>query len=61
MFGAASFNDGPQLGMTIGDVLIGVQTSANSTTPFCYMGVLVTSLGSTSFTLSTATISSTAV
>ena len=61
VFGAATFNDGVALGMTIGDVLIGVQTSANSTTPFCYMGVLVTSIGSTSFMMSTAAISSTAV
>ena len=61
VFGAATFNDGVALGMTMGDVLIGVQTSAASTSPFVYMGALVSSAGSTSFTLSTATISSTAV
>lgn len=61
VFGAATFNDGYALGMSPGDVLIGVQTSADSTAPFVYIGALVTSAGSTSFTLSTATISSTAV
>ena len=60
VIGAASFNDGYALGMTIGDVLIGVLTSANSTAPFVYIGALATSLGSTSFTMSTATLSSTA-
>lgn len=58
---AAFFNDGPALGMTIGDVMIGVYSSAYSTTPYIYLGVLVTSYGSTSFTLSSNIITSTAV
>ncbi len=60
VIGAATFNDGVALGMTIGDFLIGVQTSANSTSPFVYIGALVTSAGSTSFTVSTSCLSSTA-
>lgn len=59
--GAATFNDGPALGMSPGDILIGVQTSADSTAPFFYIGVLVTSAASTSFTLSSSYLSSTAV
>lgn len=58
---AAFFNDGVALGMTIGDVLIGVYSSAYSTSPYLYAGVLVTSAGSTSFTLSSNIITSTAV
>lgn len=57
---AGFFNDGTALGMSIGDVLIGVYSTAQSTAPFVYIGALVTSAGSTSFTMSTATLSSTA-
>lgn len=57
--GAGAFNDGPALGMSIGDVLIGVKTSAASTSPVLYFGVLVTSAGSTSFCLSSNVLTST--
>lgn len=57
---AATFNDGVALGMQRGDVLIAVKTTAGSTTPFVAIGVLVTSGGSTSFTLSSSLLSSTA-
>lgn len=56
---AGFFNDGPQLGMKLGDVLIGIYSTANSTTPIAYMGVLVSSAGSTSFTLATLAMTST--
>lgn len=55
-----AINDGVALGMSLGDVLIGVQTTAASTNPFCYMGVLVTSAGATGFTLSSSVLTSTA-
>lgn len=58
---SAAFNDGPALGMTIGDVLIGVKTTAASTAPVIYFGVLVTSAGSTGFGLSSNVLTSTAV
>jgi len=58
---AAFFNDGVALGMSAGDVLIGVYSTAASTAPYIYAGVLVTSVGSTSFALSSNIITSTAV
>lgn len=57
---SGTFNDGVALGMTMGDVIICVKTTAGSTTPFVALGVLVSSLGSTSFTLSSSLLSSTA-
>lgn len=57
--GAAAFGDGVALGMSIGDVLIGVKTTAASTAPVLYFGVLVTSAGSTSFCLSSNVLTST--
>lgn len=59
--GAASINDGVALGMSIGDILFGVTTTACSTAPIFYAGVLVTSAASTSFCLSSNVITSTAV
>lgn len=59
--GAASINDGVALGMSIGDILIGVTSTAASTSPIAFMGVLVTSAGSTSFCLSSNVLTSTAV
>lgn len=59
--GAAAINDGVALGMTIGDVMLGVTTTAGSTAPIFFAGVLVTSGGSTSFCLSSNVITSTAV
>ena len=59
--GTGAFNDGVALGMTIGDILLGVTTTAASTAPIFYAGVLVTSAGSTSFCLSSNVITSTAV
>jgi len=59
--GAAAINDGVALGMSIGDIMLGVTTTACSTAPIGYMGVLVTSAGSTSFCLSSNVITSTAV
>lgn len=56
-----SFGDGVALGMTRGDVLIGVTSTAGSTAPICFMGVLVTSGGATGFGLSSNYITSTAV
>jgi len=56
-----AFGDGVALGMSNGDLLIGVQTSAFSTAPFCYFGVLCSSLGATGVGLSSACLSSTAV
>ncbi len=58
---AAFFNDGTALGMSAGDLLIGVYSTAASTTPFFYIGALVTSVGSTSFAMSSSYLSSTAV
>lgn len=59
--GAASINDGVALGMSIGDILIGVTSTAASTSPIGFLGVLVTSAGSTSFCLSSNVLTSTAV
>lgn len=59
--GAAAINDGNALGMSIGDILIGVKTTADSTSPIGFLGVLVTSAGSTSFCLSSNVLTSTAV
>lgn len=59
--GAAAFNDGVALGMSIGDVIIAVKTTAGSTAPIVGLGVLVTSGGSTSFTCSSNIVTSTAV
>lgn len=57
---ATVFNDGAALGMQNGDVLIGVFSSADSTHPFVYVGVLVSTAGatgqSTSFGMSTDSI-----
>lgn len=50
---AAFFNDGQALGMSRGDVLIGVAATADSTSGFLYMGILTCSAGSTSFGIST--------
>ena len=61
MAGAAAIGDGPSLGMTIGDIMLGVTTTAGSTAPIFFAGVLVTSGGSTSFCLSSNVITSTAV
>jgi hypothetical protein len=58
--GAAAISDGPALGMSLGDVIIGVQTTAASTAPLSYLGVLCTSAGSTSFCLSSSFFTSTA-
>lgn len=55
-----SIGDGYALGMSPGDILIGVKTTADSTAPFCYVGVLVTSAGATGFGLSSSMLSSTA-
>ena len=57
---AGTFNDGPALGMARGDVIIMVQSSAGSTSPIVAIGTLVTSGGSTSYTISSNIISSTA-
>lgn len=53
------FNDGYALGMRPGDVMIVVQSSADSTAPLVYIGALVTSAGSTAFGLSSGLMSST--
>ena len=50
---AGFFNDGVALGMSNGDVVIGVASTADSTSHFLYMGVLSCSAGSTSFAIST--------
>ena len=60
IFAAATFNDGYALGMAPGDAILMVQTSADSTAPVISLGVLVTSNGSTSFTVSSNCLSSTA-
>jgi len=57
--GNNAFNDGVALGMSIGDVLIGVQTTAASTTPIVYIGALVTSAGATGFSLTSNYVTST--
>ena len=49
---AAFFNDGQALGMSNGDVLIGVYSTADTTSHRLYMGVLACSAGSTSFGMS---------
>lgn len=54
-----AFSDGIALGMRKGDVLIGIQTSGNSTAPQLYLGVIGASNGSTGFSLTTAYITST--
>lgn len=59
--GAAAIGDGYALGMSLGDIMLGVTTTAGSTSPIFYAGVLVTSGGSTSFCLSSNVITSTAV
>ena len=59
--GAASINDGEALGMSIGDIMLGATSTACSTAPIFFAGVLVTSAGSTSFCLSSNVITSTAV
>ena len=58
---AAFFNDGTALGMSAGDLILGVYGTAASTTPFMYLAPLVTSVGSTSFAISSSYLSSTAV
>lgn len=58
---AGFFNDGTALGMSAGDVILGVFSSAASTAPYIYLGALVTSVGSTSFAMSSNYITSTAV
>lgn len=60
MNAAAVFSDGPALGMSIGDVLIGVFSSAASTTPFVYIAALTCTAGSTSMSLSSSILTSTA-
>ena len=50
---AGFFNDGVALGMSRGDVLIGVAATADSTSGFLYMGILTCSAASTSFGIST--------
>lgn len=59
--GAASINDGIALGMSWGDIMIGVTATAYSTSPIGWLGVLVTSAASTSFCLSSNVLTSTAV
>lgn len=59
MIALNTINDGYALGMSIGDVLIGVKTTADSTASFVYIGTLVTSAGATGFSLSSSYISST--
>ena len=59
--GAAAFNDGVALGFSIGDIMLGVTSTAASTAPIFFAGVLVTSAASTSFSLSSNVITSTAV
>lgn len=59
--GAAAINDGVALGMAWGDIMIGVTATAYSTSPIGFLGVLVTSAGSTSFCLSSNVLTSTAV
>ena len=54
-----SIGDGVALGMTIGDIMIGVTTTAASTAPIAFMGVLVTSAGATGFGLSSNVLVST--
>lgn len=56
-----SINDGVALGMTIGDLMLGVTSTAVSTAPIGYLGVLVTSAGATGFALSSNVLTSTAV
>lgn len=58
---ATSFTDAKALGMTEGDVVLGVySTSAGSTVPFLYLGV-VAAVSTSGAALSSAFISSTAV
>ena len=47
-----TINDSVALGMTLGDILIGVQTTAGSTDAKFYIGAIVTSGGSTGVSLS---------
>lgn len=54
-----AFSDGIALGMKRGDVLIGVQTSAGSTSPTLFLGVISASAASTGFSLTTGYITST--
>ena len=54
-----AFSDGIALGMRKGDILIGVQTSGNSTAGQLYMGIIGASNASTGFSLTTAYITST--
>lgn len=56
-----AFGDGINLGMSNGDIIFGVQSSAFSTAPFLWASVLCSSLGSTGMGVSSAAISSTAV
>ena len=56
-----AFGDGVALGMSNGDVILGVQTSAFSTSPVLWMSVLCSSLGSTGIGVSSNALSSTAV
>lgn len=58
---ATSFTDGKKLGMTNGDVLLGVySTDSSSTNAFLYLGV-VCGVSTSGVALSSAFISSTAV
>ena len=56
-----AFSDGIALGMSNGDLIFGVQTSAFSTAPFMWASVLCSSVGATGVGVSSAAISSTAV
>jgi hypothetical protein len=47
-----TIGDGAALGMTLGDILVGVVTTAGSTAAKFYIGALVTSGGATGFSLS---------
>lgn len=57
--GNNAINDGVALGMSIGDILFGVQTTAASTAPIGYFGVLVTSAGATGFSLTSNYVTTT--
>lgn len=57
--GLNAFSDGVALGMTYGDIVIGVTATGYTTSPICFMGVIGTSVGSTGMGLSSNVLSST--
>lgn len=54
-------SDGAALGMKVGDVVFGVTSSAGSSSPICYMGVVGLVTASSGASLSSNVLTSTAV